>query len=41
MVGNKVLDHERVFGMGEGPFEVAVVYEVVNGKIASVWFFPG
>ena len=40
-VGNKVVDHERVFGIGDKPFEVAVVYEVINGRIKTVWFFPG
>jgi len=41
VTGNKVVDHERVFGIGDKPFEVAVVYEVLEGKIRSVWFFPG
>lgn len=40
VAGNKVIDHERVFGLGERPFEVAVVYEVNGGRIAAVWYFP-
>jgi hypothetical protein len=40
VAGNKVVDHERVSGVAEKPFEVAVVYEVNNGLISSVWFFP-
>jgi len=39
VIGNKVVDHERVHGLGEKEFEVAVVYEVSNGLITSVWFF--
>jgi hypothetical protein len=40
VAGNKVVDHERVFGLSEQPFEVAVVYEVRDGRIAAVWYFP-
>jgi hypothetical protein len=39
VVGNKVVDHERVFGIQEQPFEVAVTYEIVQGLIRRVWFF--
>ncbi|MBV8660360.1 MAG: nuclear transport factor 2 family protein [Burkholderiales bacterium] len=39
VVGNKVIDHERVTGVREQPFEVAVAYEVVDGLIRSVWSF--
>lgn len=38
--GNRVIDHERVSGIRDEPFEVVVVYEVTAGKIAGVWFFP-
>ena len=38
--GNKVIDHERVAGIGDKTFEVAAVYEVVGGKIAAIWYFP-
>ena len=39
VVGNKVVDHERVFGIQDQPFEVAVAYEVVQGLIRRVWFY--
>lgn len=39
VVGNKVIDHERVSGVREQPFDAAVVYEVVDGLIRTVWFF--
>lgn len=38
--GNKVIDHERISGVREQPFEVAVVYAIVDGMIATVWNFP-
>lgn len=39
VVGNKVIDHERVTGLRDEPYEVAVVYEVHAGLISQVWFF--
>jgi hypothetical protein len=39
VLGNKVIDHERVWGIRDVPIEVAAVYEVVGGLIARVWFF--
>ena len=39
VVGNKVIDHERVTGVAAQPFEAVAVYEVVDGAIATVWFF--
>ena len=39
VIGNKVIDHERVVGVGEHPIEVAAAYEVINGSIKRVWFF--
>jgi len=39
VMGSKVIDHERVFGLGDKVFEVVVVYEVREGKITSVWYF--
>src|ERR1700704_280588 len=39
VLGSHVIDHERVHGVREEPFEVAAVYEVVDGKIQSAWFF--
>lgn len=37
--GNKVVDHERVHGVGDVAFDAVVVYEVVDARIATVWFF--
>ena len=39
VLGRKVIDHERVSGVRERPFEVAVVYEVVNGLIQCMWSY--
>jgi hypothetical protein len=39
VIGNKVIDHERVVGVGEHPIEVAAAYEVINESIKRVWFF--
>lgn len=36
---NRVIDHERISGVSDRPFEVAIVYEVVNGQIQSTWTF--
>lgn len=36
--GNKVIDHERVTGLGDGPQEVAAIYEVTPHGICKVWF---
>lgn len=40
-MGNKVVDHERVTGLGDHPVEVAVVYEVEDGLIQKAWFYSG
>ena len=39
VLGNKVIDHERISGVREQPFDVAAVYEVIDGLIRSVWFY--
>ena len=39
VLGNKVIDHERVVGIREQPLEAVAVYEVENGLIKTVWFF--
>lgn len=38
-MGNKVVDHERVTGLRDEPFEVVCVYEVGRESIERVWFF--
>jgi hypothetical protein len=37
--GNKVVDHERITGLGPGVVEAIAVYEVEGGLIRTVWFF--
>jgi hypothetical protein len=39
--GNKVNDHERVFGVEPEPIEVAAIYEVTPAGISRVWFVSG
>jgi hypothetical protein len=39
VLGNKVIDHERVAGVGDAPFDAVAVYEVSGGLISAVWFF--
>lgn len=39
VLGNKVVDHERISGVGEEPFEVVIVYEVIGERIRHVWTF--
>ncbi|MDT3275988.1 nuclear transport factor 2 family protein [Shewanella sp. SP2S2-4] len=39
VVGNKVVDHERISGIRDEPFEVMVVFEVNDGLIQTMWSF--
>jgi hypothetical protein len=39
VLGDKVIDHERIHGLGEQPSEVIAVYQVIDDLIATVWFF--
>lgn len=41
VIGNKVVDHERISGVRDVPFEMVVVYQVVEGRIATLWTFDG
>ena len=41
VIGNVVIDHERVHGVRPQPFDVAASYRVVDGLIRTVWFFSG
>jgi hypothetical protein len=41
VIGNVVIDHERVHGLRDRPFDVAASYRVLDGRIRSVWFFSG
>ncbi|HUS34889.1 MAG TPA: nuclear transport factor 2 family protein [Verrucomicrobiae bacterium] len=37
VLGNKVIDHERITGLPNSPFECVIVYEVDNDLIQRVW----
>jgi len=39
VLGNKVIDHERIVGIREAAIEAVAVYEVDGGLIREVWFF--
>lgn len=39
VLGSKVVDHERVHGLGDAPFEASAVYETRGQLISAVWFF--
>jgi len=39
VLGNKVVDHERVVGIRDVPLEALAIYEVAGGLIRAVWFF--
>jgi hypothetical protein len=39
VIGNRVVDHERISGVRDEPFEVAIVYEVADDLIQCVWFY--
>jgi len=38
VMGNKVIDHERVHGVRPEPFEAVAIYECAEGLIRRVWF---
>ena len=40
VLGNTVIDHERIHGIGEQPLEMAVVYLVQDGRIQTVCAYP-
>jgi hypothetical protein len=39
VLGDKVIDHERVRGIREQPVEAVAVYEIASDLIQTVWFF--
>jgi hypothetical protein len=39
VAGDKVVDHERITGLQPGVLEAIAVYEVVQGRIRTVWFY--
>jgi hypothetical protein len=40
VVGNKVIDHELIHGLGPEPIETAVMFVVVEGLISRVFSIP-
>lgn len=38
-LGNKVIDHERISGVREQSFDVAIVYEVIDDLIQNTWTY--
>ena len=39
VLGNKVFDRERIWGVKEEPIEMVAVFEVLNGLIETIWGF--
>jgi hypothetical protein len=39
VMGNKVFDHELIWGVKETPIEMVAVFEVNDGLIETVWAF--
>ena len=39
VLGNKVIDHERIVGIREEPIEALAIYQVEGDLISTVWFF--
>lgn len=39
VIGNKVIDHERIWAAQPEPFEVVVAHAVLDERIACTWFF--
>ena len=37
--GDKIVDHERITGLADHVIEAIAVYQVVDGRIRTVWFF--
>jgi hypothetical protein len=40
VVGNKVIDHELIHGLGPEPFETSVMFVVEQGLITTVFSIP-
>lgn len=37
VMGSKIVDHERITGIGPEPMEIVVIYAVENGLIRRMW----
>jgi hypothetical protein len=39
VTGNIMVDHERITGIEPEPYEVMLVYQIMNGRVQAVWLF--
>ena len=39
VLGNKVFDHEWIYGLSTEPLETVAVFEVKDGLISTAWFY--
>jgi hypothetical protein len=39
VLGNKVIDHERITGVETEPLEMVVIFEIEDGLIETLWTF--
>lgn len=39
VMGNKVFDHELIYGLSEQPLESVAVFEINNDLISTAWFY--
>lgn len=39
VLGDKVIDHERIHGVRDQPYEMAMVYQVTDGLIRRMWSY--
>ncbi|CNE98938.1 nuclear transport factor 2 family protein [Yersinia nurmii] len=39
VLGNKVFDYERIYGLSAEPIESVAIFEVVESLIVTAWFF--
>ncbi|MEL7628251.1 nuclear transport factor 2 family protein [Pectobacterium aroidearum] len=39
VLGNKIFDHELIYGLSEAPIESIAVFEVEESLIKTAWFF--
>lgn len=39
VLGNKVFDHEKIYGLSPEPIESIAVFEVVDDLIKTAWFY--
>jgi hypothetical protein len=37
VLGNKVIDHERITGVRATPFEMVVIFEIADNLIQRIW----